>query len=90
MSDLYQIGLFGDLAKLETIGNAQKETIKSRFRRMYGFDDEHKCGTCKHLICNRHNNRNYYKCELMGISASEATDIRLHDTACKRWEKNDV
>lgn len=34
--------------------------------------------------------RRWYKCELMGISASSATDIRLSDPACGRWEKKKI
>jgi hypothetical protein len=47
------------------------------------------CKTCKHCVCytNRRGNRHYYKCELWIISSSEATDIRLKNKACKRYER---
>lgn len=61
---------------------------KGQFRKMYGFDYAHRCGDCKHMTYTERNRR-WYKCRLMGISASAATDIRLSDPACKRWEKEE-
>lgn len=50
-----------------------------------GGDPEQRCGNCRHLIKRTYHGRNYYKCALIGISHSEATDIRLAGR-CKRWE----
>ena len=83
----YQMDIFGDAIAVEDIATREpRSSIKSRFRKMYGFDEEHRCANCIHLIANKRD-RTYYKCEVMGLSASEATDIRLKDIACKRWEK---
>lgn len=65
-----------------------KQSIKQRFRNMFGYDANHICKDCKHLVC-KERDRKYYKCRLMGISASEATDIRLKDISCKRWERKE-
>ena len=82
----YQMDIFGNAVSVNEIRSKEHETIKTRFRRMYGFDEEHRCANCIHLIASKRD-RTYYKCEVMGMSASEATDIRLKDIACKRWEK---
>ena len=85
MTDL-QMDIFGNLVPVEhAVSRHPHETIKTRYRRMYGYDESHRCGDCVHLV-KTVANRTYYKCELIGISASEATDIRLKDVACKRWE----
>ena len=82
-----QIDIFGNLVPVEhAVSRHPKETIKSRYRRMYGYDESHRCADCVHLV-KTVANRTFYKCELIGLSASEATDIRLKDPACKRWEK---
>ncbi len=44
------------------------------------------CRTCRHCVKIIHNGKTYYKCTLLGISNSEATDIRL-SYVCDRWEK---
>jgi len=36
----------------------------------------HNCGTCEHIVRAEGNTKNYWKCKLLGISSSEATDIR--------------
>ena len=85
MTDL-QMDIFGNLVPVEhAVSRHPHETIKTRYRRMYGYDEAHRCGDCRHLV-KKEANRTFYKCELIGISASEATDIRLKDVACKRWE----
>ena len=83
----YQMDIFGNYVSVDEIRENESETIKSRFRRKYKYEKNHICKDCKNCVkfCNR--SKNYYKCLLMGISASEATDIRLKDIACKRWEK---
>lgn len=85
----FQMDIFGNEVPVEQIETKQqlpRETIKSRWRRMYGYDESHRCGDCRYLCKYLSGNFSGYKCNLMGISASEATDIRLKDPACKRWE----
>ena len=80
--------IFGNFISIDDIDTAKPmETIKSAFRRRYGYDESHRCGDCRH--CEAHfRQKTYYKCRLMGISASEATDIRLKDPACSMFQKN--
>ena len=45
------------------------------------------CKTCKHCIGQYHHGKAYYKCDLWIISHSEATDIRLKNKACNKYER---
>lgn len=81
-----QIDIFGNEVSLKDLNQTEPRSIKRVFRKIYGFDHDHTCKDCKHLVCNRYNYKNYYKCDLMGITDSEATDIRLKDVACGMWE----
>lgn len=59
-----------------------RRTIKQDFRWRYGYRNDHRCQECQHLVKSVAN-RTHYKCEMMGITASAATDIRLKDYACR-------
>ena len=54
--------------------------------REFGASPGHKCQHCDNLIV-RHRDRRYYKCEVYGISNSEATDWRLSYDACGMFNK---
>jgi hypothetical protein len=43
---------------------------------------QHTCKECRHLISGEWNGKRYHKCELYGMSHSEATDWRLSWIAC--------
>lgn len=82
-----QLELFGGEAELKTISKTPaRETIKSRWRKMYGYLDGKQCKECKYLGSYTANKK-WYKCTLMGMSNSSATDIRLKDIACNRYEE---
>lgn len=84
-----QIDIFGNEVDVETIiekKTKKRLTIKEKFRQIHGFKEGFKCANCIYLWCNFHNNKNYYKCEKIGISNSKATDIRLKDIACNLFE----
>ena len=78
-----QIDLFGNEIDVKDLEKVPK-TIKMAFRNVYGFNHDHTCGDCKFLVSKKRD-RTYYKCSLMGITNSEATDIRLKDVACYAW-----
>lgn len=48
------------------------------------------CGECRHHVID-HRNRRYHKCRLhrLGISSSEASDIRVSWPACDRFERGE-
>lgn len=50
--------------------------------KMFSATEGLTCKGCKHLISGRYHDRIYHKCELYGMSHSEATDWRLSYTAC--------
>jgi len=52
--------------------------------------DGETCKSCKH--CTRsesHARKRFYKCGLMRATRGSATDIRLKDPACGRWEETE-
>ena len=48
-------------------------------------DPIRRCKYCRHCVKVYGNTRDYYKCRLIGISSSEATDIRLRNV-CMLWD----
>lgn len=66
-----------------------RESIKSHWRRVVGgYDNRYICKDCKHCVKVQCGSRAHYKCKMMGISSSDATDIRLKDIACRFFEKD--
>lgn len=45
-----------------------------------------RCKNCKNSVYLNHHDKHYYKCELMGISMSEASDIRANHV-CELFQK---
>lgn len=84
-----QIDIFGGSTPIKDVEAKEKRSIKRLFRKMYGFKHGHLCKDCKNLVCADHHGKRYYKCLLIGLSHSEATDIHLKDIACKRWERKE-
>lgn len=83
-----QIDIFGNEIDIDEIpvpeikGRKSYKTMQEQYGEFKGF----KCGNCKHCINFEYHNKSYYKCEKWIISNSEATDIRLKNTACKKFE----
>ena len=69
--------------------NNKKLTIKEKFRSIFGIRKDVKCKDCKFFIRINGNNKYYYKCQIMGISSSSATDIRLKDYGCENYMKEE-
>ena len=83
-----QLDIFGNEIPVEqALGQKSKETIKSRWRKMYGFDNGHKCGGCRFCFRITQNDDEHYKCNMMGVSDTAETDINTSDPSCSRWEK---
>ena len=81
-----QMDIFGNFVPVDSLKDNGKETIKQRFRRMYGYDYNHTCGTCR-WFAEHVRQKTYFKCHKMGVSSSDATDIRKKDIACRQWEE---
>ena len=50
--------------------------------KRFGTCGVFRCKDCEHLIGWKYHNRQLYKCELYGLTHSEATDWRLSYQAC--------
>ena len=58
-----------------------------RMQEIHGIKEGNDiCKTCKHCVGYDYHGRTYYKCELWFKSHSEATDIRLKNRACNKYE----
>lgn len=44
------------------------------------------CKTCVNKLSVHGGSKSYYKCSIMGVSASTASDIRLRNV-CDKWER---
>jgi len=66
----------------EHLGKIQKLKKKMGYRLSVG---ERKCKNCKSHRVSRYHDKTYHKCERIGYSHSEATDIRLKNV-CDHWE----
>ena len=94
-----QLDFFGGEIDFKTLNEEFKKdrllnrTIKGRFRKKHGYHKEHRCKECKHHEVHIHGKRRFHKCMKIGVSGSEATDIRLKDYSCdlfkKRSDKHD-
>lgn len=54
---------------------------------LFGVAEGRICKNCSHRVCNERA-RSYGKCEVYGISASEATDFGAYQTACGLYNKD--
>lgn len=54
--------------------------------KRFGIDWKNTCKDCRHLISGEWHDRRYHKCELYGMSHSEATDWRLSWMACGAFD----
>ena len=77
-----QFTLDGDLA----IGGEKPKTlIQKRVQHYRKADGYRRCGNCTRFYVKRLHAKTYYKCEVVGFSASMATDIRKNHV-CDLWE----
>ena len=84
------LNLFGDMQEMEP-PNEPKSKYQ-RFKSMNHYqvsDNVESCKSCAHCLKMEYHNKNYYKCELMGVSHSEASDIRLK-MVCDKWSKAEL
>ncbi len=79
------IDLFGNVHDMELKGESQYQN----FRRVNGYrktSKENRCKNCQHGFKVNFYERLYFKCDLMGVSYSSATDIRMN-SVCNVWEE---
>ena len=92
-----QVNLFGEEQEIyikpkhEYKSEYQKIKKKNNYKK--SSDKYNRCGLCERAVKVEGHNRNYYKCKLIGISKTEATDIGLFskcDMFKRGWEKGYV
>ena len=79
-----------DIKYFENSDLVKKDTIKSEFRITHGYKEGYLCKNCKSYAEYRYHNKKYKKCKLIGLSHSEATDIRKSDVACNLYDQIEV
>ena len=90
-----QLDIFGNEVDIKKINDEAKKqrfnrlTIKETFRKLHGYNKSNCCKDCKYCICN-HRDKRYYKCEKIGLTNSEATDIRLKDHSCDLFKERSL
>ena len=80
------INLFGELQEMDV---SAPKSVYQRFKSMNHYREStghSRCKNCLYLLKMEYHGKNYYKCELMGVSNSEATDIKLK-MVCNKWLK---
>lgn len=90
-----QIDIFGNEIDINKLIIAEQTRIAAvhkykTMQELYGRLDGFKCKDCKHLYRNKWNRKTYFKCDLWIMSCCSATDIRLKDTACKKFESKEI
>ena len=85
------VNLFGEIVDIDFTqhkNNSRYQLFKQRHNYMKATYKAISCKTCDHHFRLEYHNKYYHKCELLGISNSEATDIRV-SSVCNRWEKDE-
>lgn len=89
MTDIKQFDMWGNEVTPPdppASGGRKFVTMQEKFGTIEGKT----CKDCKHLVCYVNwDKKRWYKCELWRISSSAATDIRLKNTACGKWEEEE-
>ena len=85
--------LFGNETTLSPNKRYGHESEYQQFKRVNNYGSAvYKDKSCKHCVNKRkfhYNGKNYYKCILIGVSHSEATDIRLN-RVCDKFEEGEL
>lgn len=82
-----QIDIFGTETEMKEKSRVNGRRYK-KMQELHGIIKGKTCKTCKYLSHGSYGRKRYYKCELWIVSSSQATDIRLKDTACGKYEEN--
>jgi hypothetical protein len=83
------IDLFGNETSGEYTGRHQHTLIKRKLGPLHyrpSTDKSVRCATCTHRFLKAGHAKRYYKCDLVGCTASPASDIRMGHV-CDAWSK---
>ena len=83
------VNLFGEVVDTEKIKEYKQSSPYQRFKQRWQYrqsdNKDRRCKNCKYHHRLEYHNKYYHKCELLGISHSEATDVRV-SCVCNRFE----
>lgn len=80
--------LFGDeIPDTDKKPHSPYKAFKARYNYRKSYDKTERCKTCKYCGYFQYGTK-YYKCKLMGLSHSNATDIRVNNI-CDKWEASE-
>ena len=79
------INLFGEYQPIIKAVRGKNNIIKARMKYRKSGSKDVRCKTCEHIVV-KHFSKKYYKCELIGLSASVSSDI-LVSNVFDNWEK---
>ena len=84
------LDLFGEEHEIPEITN---KNLWSKYQKFKSTNNYHKtadkeicCKNCAYRIFGYYHDKSYNKCELMGVSHSEATDIRI-SYVCRKFKE---
>jgi hypothetical protein len=83
MKDLFGVEIDENSGYMKFKGKYQKMRYENKYRRARKDEGNRLCKNCKHHYVTAHNDKFFHKCELIGFSFSEYTDIRLSFTCDK-------
>jgi hypothetical protein len=76
--------LFGEEVEMPEVKRIGKRFI--RMQEKYGEIKGFYCRDCEHYKRHSVGKSNFYKCELWLNTGSSASDIKLKETACRKFE----
>jgi hypothetical protein len=80
-----QIDIMGNEVKVK---DPEKPPRKLKtMQELHGTLEGKTCKTCRYKLRHEYHDYVYYKCQLWRLSHSNATDIRLKDKACRKYEE---
>lgn len=85
-----QIDIFGNEVELTQMAKSNRGgRRRKRMQEMHGMIDGKTCKTCKHCVKYVYGYKHWYKCEKWAVTSCSATDIRLKDQACGKYEEDE-
>lgn len=81
-----QLDIFGNEIDIEDIARRNGNKKFKTMQELHGLTENKTCKNCKHCRA-IFMSKTYYKCGLWRLSHSEASDIRLKDKACGKYEE---
>ncbi|WP_427340927.1 hypothetical protein [Caloranaerobacter sp. DY30410] len=84
---LKQLNIWGEEVEVKEI--RRKGRRYKTMQELYGYTEGKICKTCKYLMRIDYHGKRYYKCQQWFVSKSAATDIRLKNKACGKYEESE-